>query len=360
MSSTPSTRPSRRLLLAGVDVSAKTLDVAFALHGEKDSAHAVFHNDIDGHKRLARMLRRRSRRVRVVVEATGAYSTALLLYLSARKGVEVMRANPRAMKHFAEAVLRRGKTDKMDALVHLEFARRMEFRPFVPPSQVGRELRSLTRRRHDLVGLRTQEKNRSSAARVGREPNSVVSSIVAMIDVLDRSIAELEDAIRAFIQGHEELERQAQLLLSIPGIGETTAATLLGEFLHFDPEMDVRQLVALAGLDPRPYRSGTSVKASSRISKRGNKHIRSALYWPAVTAVRTAPEVRRFHDRLVNRGKKGLQPTVAVMRKLLHAAHGILKSGQPYDPARFTPLACPVPADVEPASAVPTQIGPLT
>ena len=93
-----------------------------------------------------------------------------------------------------------------------------------------------------------------------------------------------------------------------------------------------RQLAAHAGLAPQARESGSSVRGKSRISKRGNARLRKALYWPAIVAMRTNPVLRPFADRLREAGKPTMVIIIAVMRKLLHLAFGVLKTQQPFDP----------------------------
>jgi transposase len=112
---------------------------------------------------------------------------------------------------------------------------------------------------------------------------------------------------------------------------------LLGELVLIPANCDVRQWVAYAGLDPRHHESGTSVHQKARISKVGNRHIRRALYMPALTAVRHAREVRAFYLHLQARGKCKMVALVAVMRKLLHAIFGMFKYDAPFDGAKLCP-----------------------
>jgi len=97
------------------------------------------------------------------------------------------------------------------------------------------------------------------------------------------------------------------------------------------PTMTVRQWVASSGLDPAHQQSGTSLHKPSRISRAGNRHLRRALYMPALSAARNDPHLRAFYLALRSRHKTGLQALMAVARKLLHAIYGIFKSGTPYD-----------------------------
>jgi transposase len=102
--------------------------------------------------------------------------------------------------------------------------------------------------------------------------------------------------------------------------------------------MDVRQWVAYAGLDPRPYRSGTSVRKTPRISKVGSAFIRRSLYMPALTAIRSNEAVQAFYQRLIGRGKMKMKVVVAVMRKLLHAIYGVFKNNTPFQAEKCFPI----------------------
>ena len=121
----------------------------------------------------------------------------------------------------------------------------------------------------------------------------------------------------------------------MPGIGHTSALSLLAELAALPADMKPPQWVAYAGLDPRARESGTSVQGSRRITKAGNAYLRAALYMPALVAIRHQPQVSAFHTKLIEAGKKPLQAIVAVMRKLLHAIWGIWRYDQDFDGEKF-------------------------
>ena len=103
------------------------------------------------------------------------------------------------------------------------------------------------------------------------------------------------------------------------------------------PDMKVRQWVARSGLDPVHQDSGTSVHKPARISRAGSRHLRRALYMPALAAVRWDPHLKAFYEALLARHKRKLQALVAVARKLLHAIYGIFRSRTPYDGRKLFP-----------------------
>jgi transposase len=121
-------------------------------------------------------------------------------------------------------------------------------------------------------------------------------------------------------------------LTSIPGIGETTAGSILSEIPHIDRFQSAKAVAAFAGLSPRERRSGTSIHGRARLCKTGNARVRKALYMPAVVALRFNPTLRIFAERLLSAGKHKRLVIGAVMRKLLVLAYGILRSGLSFDP----------------------------
>lgn len=309
----------------GIDVGAQTLVVALERDGRRKPPRR-FANTPSGHQRLIRQLTTGGRRVRVVLEATGIYSLDVALALHRTAGIEVMVANPRATEAFATATLRRSKTDPIDAAGLLEFCKRMPFMPWSAPAPEALELRALSRRIAALTKMRGQEKNRLHAARHTLELAPLVRrDLEVNIRHLERRITRLQAQARAHIERHSALRQAYAHLCSVRGIAEVSGVQLLGELAMLDRAMTVRQWVATAGLDPRQVQSGSSIHKPARISKAGNKHLRRALYMPALVAARREPHVAAFYQRLLARGKRPMQANVAVMRKLLHAIYGMLK-----------------------------------
>jgi transposase len=170
--------------------------------------------------------------------------------------------------------------------------------------------------------------------------------VLRSIQTQQRAIERLTRAAQEFVISDPELGRRYQLLLSIPGFATTSALHTLAELALLPAGMDVRQWVAYAGLDPRQHSSGSSVEKKPRISKAGNKHLRRALYMPALVAVVHEPHLRAFYEHLLARGKTKMQALVAVMRKLLHAIFGMFKHHQTFDGTKvyaLSPTAAPVP-----------------
>ena len=315
----------------GIDVSARSFEV-----NAKEPAGVwtlQLPNTPEGHRKIIQRLQRRGRPTRVVIEATGVYGLELALALH-RAGIEVMVLNPRAARHFAQALLRRSKTDPIDARVLREYVQRMEFRSWSPPAVEKLQLRSLARRMAALTEMMTQEKNRLHAALQAEDYDCVRNDIEVNIRHFKRRLKALDKQAAALIDRYPQLQLPITRLVSVKGIGLTSAVRIYAELCVLPADMTARQWVAHAGLDPRHFESGTFV-GKTRISKAGNKHLRAALYMPALVAKKHEPNVAAFYEQLLRRGKAKMQAVVAVMRKLLHAIHGMLRHNLNFEGERF-------------------------
>ena len=319
---------------AGVEISAKTVIVALPSNGQLRSSE--FPNTASGHKQLIAYLRRYSQRVRICLESTGSYGLDLALALHAQQGMETMVANPRSVRHFGEAMMQRSKTDPIDAKLLAEYALRMPFRTWQPPSLPARRLCAIARAIQQLTEMKTMQQNRLHAARSTQTtPKIVVTELQRSLAQQKRSSARLQREAIHLLPSDPVLQKRFQLLLSIKGIKEMSALQLLGELVLAPADCDVRQWVAYAGLDPRQYKSGDSVEKKVRISKVGNRNLRRALFMPALVAVRHDPHFRAYYHHLLAKGKLKMVALVAVMRKLLHGIYGIFKSFQPFNAAKL-------------------------
>jgi transposase len=324
------------LVFVGIDVSARTLVVALERDHQPGRQRREFPNTTAGHKVLIQWLSKSASTVQVCIEATGLYSLDLALALQRAEGIEVMVANPRAIADFAKALLQRSKTDKLDADVMLEFSRRMPFVAWQPPSSQRLDLRALMRRITGLKLSSQQERNRLHSVSQSAEITPWVrKDIQSHLAQLERHIQKLEQQAEAIVESDPELARKFRHLVSVRGIARVSALHILAELVVLAPDMTARQWVAHAGLDPRHHESGTSIHKPARISRAGNRYLRSALFMPALVATQHDPNVRAFYQKLVDRGKTKMQAIVAVMRKLLHALHGMLRTDSDFVGQKF-------------------------
>jgi transposase len=309
----------------GIDISKDSFHVELAVN--EKLRHRKFANRKEGFAELCVWLaKHKTTQVHACLEATGAYGEDLALYLH-QQGHIVSIVNPAQIKAFGQSELLRNKDDRPDAgLIH-RFCEKQRPAAWTPPPPHLRELQALTRHLENLIETRQQQLNRLEGAKT----KGVIKSLRKLVAYVDTEITRTEKQIQEHIDNHPDLKQQSQLLESIPGIGKRTAAKLLAEIEDIAHYKSARQVAAYAGLTPRNYRSGT-IRGKTRLSKTGNARVRKALFLPAMTAKRYNPIVRSFCQRLASHGKNKMQVIGAAMRKLIHIAFGVLKSGKRFDP----------------------------
>ena len=155
---------------------------------------------------------------------------------------------------------------------------------------------------------------------------------------LGRRIKRLQAMAETVIRSDKELCEKFDRLISVKGIAEVSAARILAELMFLPKDMKSNQWVAYVGLDPVPVESGKTVR-TRRISKKGNKYLRAALFMPALVAIKYSPNVKAFYEKLLGRGKEKLQAVVAVMRKLLVAIWGMFKNEENFVQEKFYTIA---------------------
>ena len=325
---------------AGIDVGAEELVLVILKNGKPFDPQKFSNTPADRARLVKKLVKLPG--IVVCLEATGIYHFDLAIALH-DAGVLLMVVNPKASHNFAKVLMKNSKTDAVDAHTLAEYAARMDFVAWTRPSDETLNLRSFARRINALTGQKAAAKNHLHALTSTQEtPKAVLRDAKLAITQLEKRIDRLTADALILIGKHSELTRILALLIGIKGIGETSAIALMGELLLLPPGLSHREWVKFAGLDPRSFDSGKSVHKKTRISKAGNAHIRSALYMPALSAKQHDPHVKAYFQHLVDNGKKPLQAVCAIMRKLLHAIHGMLKHNKPYDNTRF--YAIPVSA----------------
>lgn len=317
-------------LVVGIDVSKDRLDLALTptLTPQSAPPPAMVANDAAGHAMLVAALKPLAPRL-IVLEATGGYHRLLVAALAAA-GLPVVVVNPRQVRDFARASGVLAKTDAIDAAVLARFGERINppIRPLADEETTL--LADLLARRRQLVELRTAEGNRRQQA----HQRQVRLSIDAVLKTIDRQIALIEEEIDERIKGSPVWQQKVELLTSVPGVGETTARTLLASL----PELGTvsRQTIAmLAGVAPINRDSGA--RRGTRSVWGGRAAPRSALYMAALVAARFNPVLRGYYQRLVAAGKAKKVALIAVLRKLLVTLNAMLRTGTPWRDSLETP-----------------------
>lgn len=323
----------------GIDISKQTFDVAL-LVGKKQSRSAAagrshtqqFVNSAEGFEQLSEWLTSKAvEKVHGCMEATNVYGHQLASYLHGA-GHDVSIVNPSRVKGYGQSQLSRTKNDRADAGLIARFCRDLSPSLWQPSPAELVTLQTYARRLGVLETMLTQEKNRLALGEAEFE-----DEIKAHITFLEAQQTSVKKRLQQHIKGHQELANKQQLLTSIIGIGEQSAAIILSEIGQVERFRAARALAAFAGLTPGERQSGSSIKGKTRLCKIGNARLRKAFYFPALTAIRYCPQIQLFRERLMAAGKNKMQVVGAVMHKLIRVVYGVLKSGQPFDAKKLIP-----------------------
>ena len=302
---------------AGVDVGRDWLDVGLAPSGK------VFRmaNGQAGIEALVARLRREGAG-KVVLESIGSYGARLVRGL-AQAGFEVGVVDPKRIAALRTAEGRRAKTDRLDAGLIARFALLMQDAARPVPSAKAFEIRALSTRRRQLVEMAAMEKTRLKQTL----DEAVADSCRQMIAWLSQERARIEVQLQAMLLEAHDGPARAALLQTIPGVGPAVSMTLLADLPELG-SLDRKAVASLAGLAPHPNQSGTRT-GPAHIGG-GRPCVRAALYMAALGAARNDKGFRHEYLALRQAGKPAKVALVAIARKIVVAANGMLKSNQPW------------------------------
>jgi len=304
----------------GIDVAKDRLDVHLR---PADEVFALARDSVGLAELVERLVALRP--ALVVLEATGGFEVTVAGALAAAK-LPVVVVNPRQIRDFARATGRLAKTDRLDAAAIARFAEAVRPAPRPLPSAAAQALGELVARRRQLVDMITSEGQRRRQAhdpRLGRR-------LEAHVTWLQKELAALEGDLDDTVRGSPVWRATEDLLAAVPGIGKTSARTLIAELPELG-SLDRRQIAALVGVAPMNRDSGTF--RGRRMVQGGRASVRTALDMPTLTAIRPHPALQAFYQRLIGRGRPAKVAITACMRKLLTILNAILRDRQPWQPA---------------------------
>jgi transposase len=299
-------------LYSGIDVSKKWLDVA--VHPTNQTWRVT--NDREGITSLIKQLQAQAPQ-QIIVEATGGYEIQLVTELFTA-GLPVARVNPLRVRRFAEGMNWFAKTDKIDARVLADFGRKANPRLLALPTEAERRLAALLKRRKQVLDMLTAEKNR-----LGTADPEVQVYIHSSIMSLKKQLAELEKEIEQLTTHTPGMKEKRTLLMSVPGIGKITAATLIALLPELG-QCDRKQIAALVGTAPFNHDSGT--KQGKRKTSGGRVDVRCVLYMATLAASRFNPVIKAQYQNLLRAGKLTKVALVACMRKLVVILNAMIRS----------------------------------
>jgi len=294
-----------------------------------------FKNSISGFRQLYKFAR--SQQIKGVtqfflMEATGVYYEALAYFLKAQ-GAHVIVVLPNKAKYFAKTIQIKSKTDALDAYILTQMGLEKRLSEWEPPSELMKELKLLTREHLSLMRLKTDAKNRIHAKTHSFKPGKdTVRRLRREIKLYETLIKEVELSIRSLLQSDLKMWVKIQNILRVNGVGLMTVAKVLAETNAFALIRNGKQLASYAGLDIVLKESG-KFKGKTKISKKGNQHLRLAVYMPAISAIKTNPKMITYYDRMIEKGKPKKAGVVAVARKLLLLIYFLWTNEVEYDPA---------------------------
>jgi transposase len=327
----------------GIDVSKQYLDGAIWHDGQVQQLGRFDNNEL-GFSQLEQSIAEyvpHSQPVHLVLEPTGGYELKLVGYAYQQQWL-VSLPNPKQVRDWAKGIGQRAKTDPLDAHILTHYGAERQPQPQQPLSEEIKTLDSLLKRQDDLAQMRRQELNRLHALHT--QPHlspQVCNSLEHIIAVLEAELLSLQQQIKLFFKQHPALKQQLDQLRQVPGIGTKIAPFILVLFHRWqtltEGQGTTKQLTAYIGLDPQPFRSGSSVFKRPTISRMGNSNLRRLLYMGALGGVRGHNPLCDFYQRLVGRGKPKKVALVAAARKILTWAWVIFSRGLSFDPKIIDP-----------------------
>ncbi len=321
----------------GIDVSKEHLDLAVL---GQDGAVLLEERVANDGKALARLIKSLHRKglsgqaALVCLEATGQYGYRAIMTCM-ELGLRVWVAHPVDIQ--LSLGMQRGKNDKADALRIAKYALKHPEKALVIDASYLRfeEFKALLSSREFFVRERAKCRGQLTD-NIGFMPAGAAATVrrqlQRQVNALDKSIAELDAAIEAFIKADEKLNAKRDLLLSVSGVGPVVANEIIAVTRGFTRLLDPRKLVCYAGLAPFEHSSGKSIRGRTRVSHRANKRLKSLLHLAAMAAVRIKGALRDYYQRKIAEGKKPISAINAVRGKIVHHLCAVIRSEKPYQP----------------------------
>lgn len=321
---------SKSTFYIGIDVGQEELWVAI-----KSKKARMFPHNKKGIKQMVKWVQKYSdsAHLHLCMEATGVYSYSLATHLSVYPDIDISIVNPAQIASFAKALLRRTKTDSVDAQVILDFVSTQKTQLWRPEPVSLRNLYHLVALADTLKEDIRRWGNRCHSSKyIDDLPKEVKKSQKATIKNFTTQLDKIEQSIKQLCQENKQLKQQVDLLCSIPGIAHLSAVRILAYGKTTLITHSKKELTAHAGLAPSHKQSGISVRGRSSIAKAGNKRLRKTLFMPSLVAIIHNPIIKKQYQNLLDKGKPKMLALVACMRKLLIMAQAILIKNTPFKP----------------------------
>lgn len=309
----------------GIDISGETIDVYYPDRSTNFKTES-YPNSKEGFKML---FRNTGSLYHFVMESTGVYHLPLCFYLESKK-CHYSVVNALQIKRYIQMHLERNKSDKKDAkhIYHYGIERHPE--KYQMPNRLYFECRSLHHAIESLTKEITSFKNKLySLSKLDYDTKEVVKAYKNTLKLLSLQLQKLEATLSEKLnEWQPELVKQVS---SVVGIGKRATSILIVSTQGFKNTETYQQLICYAGLSPKEYTSGTSIRGKTKICKQGGGRLRHTLYMCALNAKETNPACKALFERLVAKGKNKKLAVIAVCNKLLKQVFGVVKSGKLFD-----------------------------
>lgn len=325
--------------VVGIDISKDSFEARFGkllINQEQQITKAVnFENNQKGFKELIAFAKknRTSKDIPLyfAMEATGIYYENLAYFLS-EKDLKVIVILPNKTKNYSKTLDIKSKTDKLDAMMITKFALERQMQLWQLPSPLTKALKSLSREYNSIKLMAAQVKNQLHAKEYSYEPlKESLKRGQATLAVFNKQLKEIEKQIKELVKNDSDLNDKINKIDKIEGVGFMTVISIIAETNGFALIKNAKQLTSYAGLDVVYNESGLK-KHKTTISKKGNSHLRKAVYMPALSAARCNPKLKQFYIRLLTKTNFKKVALVAVARKLLILIYTIFKNNVDYVP----------------------------
>lgn len=325
----------------GLDMGKDHIHVCFGGYTDeqlfKVVAQRKFDNTKSGFKALEQWIEKNRRikdiPLRVLMEVTGVYHEAVLYFLYDR-GYQVSLELSRRVKRYLESIGHKSKNDKLDGKGIARMICERSIEPWKPVSEDILVIRDLMRHRKGLIATKTQFRNQLHAAQYHvNAQNTIIKSLKRLVKDLDKEIEKTEVKVLELAKENQELYRKVcQIADTVKGLGLISVITVVAETNGFEKFTSIKQLVSYSGYDVVENSSG-KFKGKTKISKRGNAHIRAAMYMPTISAIRAKSDpFYNLYSRVLKRnGGIKRKAAVAVQRKLLIMIYTLWKKDQAFD-----------------------------
>lgn len=302
-------------IFVGVDVSKDRLDIYLARINKPFQVE----NTDRGFKDFVKELSRYEGIECIAFESTGGYEAKMAGALE-KAGYQTWRIDPSRIKAFIRSEGIKAKTDTIDARMIALFASQKQ-RSYTPKPlpENHSELRALVKRKEALTDMISMEKKRLKHP---LQTGFTQESIADMMQLMEKQKSLIEKKIKEVVASDDSWKEKAAIIQSIPGVGETTAATLISHMPELG-ELDHKKIAALIGLAPYTRESGSYRGKASIYGGRFSPRL--PLYMAALTGARCNPVLKEFYQRLINNGKPPKVALIASMRKLICIINAMLR-----------------------------------